>query len=283
MPGKREAAREALLAIGSPEERRAFLLAGSALPGPRANLELLDAAGDVLALNEALRFAALGPSETPDGIALEFLPCCGVVALGRFVAEGDLSLVDRLRVHASDPRWRVRESVAIALQRWGDADVVAMLGAVEPWAAGASSAAAGGESPGASGSAGESPRAPVSAGSAGVSLLEARAAVAAACEPRLLRTAAAIDGCRRILDAATAALVAVARPRGEPGRVLGAALGYGWSVGIAASPSTVLPAFEWWAASPDPDVRRLVRENLTKNRFVRAAPDAVARLKAAIG
>jgi hypothetical protein len=271
MPGKRETAREALRAIGSPEERRAFLLAGSALPGPRANLELLDAAGDVLALDEALRFAAMGPSETPGGTALEYLPCCGVVALGRLVAEGDVSLVDRLRAHASDPRWRVRESVAIALQRWGDADVLAMLDAVEPWARGASSAEAGVES---------SRAAP---GSVGVALLEARAAVAAACEPRLLRTAAAVDACMRILDAATAALVDVARPRGEPGRVLGAALGYGWSVGIAASPSAVLPGFERWAASPDPDVRRLVRENLAKNRFVKAAPDAVARLKAAIG
>ena len=67
-------------------------------------------------------------------------------------------------------------------------------------------------------------------------------------------------------------------PRGEPGRVLGAALGYGWSVAVAASPSAVLPAFERWAASDDPDVRRLVRENLGKARFARAAPDAVRRL-----
>ncbi len=252
MPGKREAARAEMLALDTAEGRRAFLLAGSGLPGPRANLELLDAAGDVLALDEALALAALGPSDTPDGTALEFLPCCGVVALGRLVAAGDASLLPRLRAHASDPRWRVRESVAIALQRWGDADVLAMLAAVEPFASGGS-------------------------------LLEARAAVAAACEPRLLRTAPAVEACARILDAATAALVAVARPRGEPGRVLGAALGYGWSVAIAASPAAVLPAFERWAASPDPDVRRLVRENLTKHRFAKAAPDALARLRAALG
>jgi hypothetical protein len=60
--------------------------------------------------------------------------------------------------------------------------------------------------------------------------------------------------------------------------VLGAALGYGWSVAVAADPFRTLPAFERWAASPDPDVRRLVRSNLGKARFARAAPDAFARL-----
>jgi hypothetical protein len=79
-----------------------------------------------------------------------------VVAIGRLVAEGDRGFVGILRERAGDPRWRVRESVAIALQRWGDADVGAMLAAVEPWAAGTP--------------------------------FEARAAVAAICEPRLLAT-----------------------------------------------------------------------------------------------
>jgi hypothetical protein len=241
--GKREAERTALLAAA---DRQAYLIAGSNLPGPRANLELLDAAGEVLGRDEALAFAALSPAEAPNGTALEFLPCCGIVALGRLVAEGDGSLVALLRASAGDPRWRVRESVAIALQRWGDEDVGAMTATIATWPGGTP--------------------------------FEARAAVAAICEPRLLRSASAVEAAVRILDAATATLVAVPRPRGEPGRVLGAALGYGWSVAVAASPAAALPAFERWAASDDPDVRRLVRENLAKARFVRAAPDAVRRL-----
>lgn len=245
--GKRESMRTALLAA---PDREAYLLAGSNLPGPRANLELLDAAGDVLAREDALRLAALGPADAPAGTALEFLPCCGVVAIGRLVVEGDPGLVALLRGAAGDPRWRVRESVAIALQRWGDADVGAMTAAIASWPDG--------------------------------TLLEARAAVAAICEPRLLRTPVAVQAASRILDGATRSLVAIPRPRGEPGRVLGAALGYGWSVAIAASPEAVLPAFERWAASDDPDVRRLVRENLGKARFTRAAPEAVARLAALV-
>ncbi len=200
---------------------------------------------------EALRLSALTPADAPRGTAREFLPCCGIVAVGRLVAEGERGLVARLRDAAGDERWRVRESVAIALQRWGDADVAAMLAAIEPWPAGTA--------------------------------LEARAAVAAICEPRLLETGAAVEGAVRILDAATARLVALAPPRGEPGRVLGAALGYGWSVAVAAEPSIALPPFERWAASSDADVRRVVRSNLGKARFARAAPDAAAALRASLG
>jgi len=77
------------------------------------------------------------------------------VGLGRLLAEGDLDQLARLRECAHDPRWRVREAVAMALQRWGDADMPALLNAMNEWAKG--------------------------------TLLERRAAVAAVCEPRLLK------------------------------------------------------------------------------------------------
>jgi hypothetical protein len=237
---------ELAAALVAAPDHEAFLLAGSNLPGPRANLELIDAAGDVLGREEALRLAALSPVEAPAQTALEFLPCCGLVAVGRLVADGAGELVPVLRAAAGDARWRVREAVAIALQRWGDADVLAMATEVEGWTSG--------------------------------SPFEARAAVAAICEPRLLRSDPAVAVAVRILDAATARLVEIPAPRGELGRVLGLALGYAWSVAVAASPATALPAFERWATSDDPDVAKLVRLNLSKARFAKAAPEAVARL-----
>lgn len=245
--GRREVERAALVAA---PDREAYLLSGSHLPGPRANLELLDAAGDVLTRDEALAWSALGPDDAVPNTPREFLACCGVVALGRLVVEGDRSLVERLRRTAADPRWRVRESVSIALQRWGDADTPAMVTAIEPW-------------------------------SQDPDLLVRRAAVAAICEPRLLREPAIVAGAVRILATATAGLVGAAKPRGEPGRVLGAALGYGWSVAIAADPAIALPAFaRWFADAGDADLRRVLKENLTKARFVKAAPAAVEELRA---
>jgi hypothetical protein len=89
---------------------------------------------------------------------------CGAVGLGRLVAQGKRRHLARLRELASDPRWRVREAVAMAHQRWGDDDFEAMAEAAERWADGTP--------------------------------LEQRPAVAALCEPRLCSAAAA----RRALD-----------------------------------------------------------------------------------
>jgi hypothetical protein len=256
--GRRDVERAALLAA---PDREAYLLASSRLPGPRANLELLDAAGDVLERAEALRWATLGLEVAPPNTPREFLVCCGTVAIGRLIAGGEVGLRVRLRGAANDTRWRVRESVAIALQRWGDADVMGMLRATTPWA------------------------------EAGT-LEERRAAVAAACEPRLLATAEAVRATVGILDAATSGLIEAPRPRGEPGRILGTGLGYGWSVAVAADPDIALPAFERWVArsqstagtpgQADPDLVRILRDNLAKARFAKSAPLDATRLSAAL-
>ena len=52
-------------------------------------------------------------------------------------------------------------------------------------------------------------------------------------------------------------------------RTLRQALGYCWSVAVAADPDLALPAFEALEASADPDVRWIVRENLRKARLQR--------------
>ena len=44
---------------------------------------------------------------------------CGLVAFGRLAAAGQREVAGELRTAANDERWRVREAVAIALQRWG--------------------------------------------------------------------------------------------------------------------------------------------------------------------
>ena len=48
----------------------------------------------------------------------EYLVFCGVVGLGRLLAERQAgTVVQRLRSHAGDPRWRVREAVAMEIGR----------------------------------------------------------------------------------------------------------------------------------------------------------------------
>ena len=46
-------------------------------------------------------------------------------------------------------------------------------------------------------------------------------------------------------------------------------MGYCWSVAVAALPKAGQPAMEKWLASPNPDIRWMMKENLKKNRLIK--------------
>jgi hypothetical protein len=224
-----------------------FLRENSGLPGPRGNLELAHAAAalDPLRLEPYL---ALDPQSAPENTPECFLAFCGVLGLGIRLARGESPALYRLRAFAVDPRWRVREAVATALQLWGDADLPALLAEMPAWAF--------------------------------ASALEQRAAMAALCEPRLLVTPAAVAVTLQVLDSITASLERAVDRRNPAFQALRQALGYGWSVAMAADFDQGRPRFERWLSSPDRDVRWMLRENLKKNRLERRDPAWVASLKA---
>jgi hypothetical protein len=210
------------------DDPRTYLAEHSGLPGPRGNLELIGAAAEEL---DIVTLEAL--SGSPD----EFEACVGVVGLGRAIPDGRTDLVSALRGHAGDGRWRVREAVAMALQRWGDADLPAMVTEAERWGGGGR--------------------------------LEQRAAAAGTCEPRLLGDQAIARRVIALLDGITATLPGAADRRTDTFRTLRQALGYCWSVAIAADPVDGLAAFARWRRDRDPDVAWVVRENLGKARLRR--------------
>lgn len=229
----------------------AFLRRESGLPGPRANLELVQAVAEEGDAARFQRYLALGPEQAPVNSPQAFLAVCGVVGLGRLLAEGHQEFLATLRRCAADPRWRIREGVAMALQRLGDVDMAALLGVAEEWSRG--------------------------------SLLEQRAAAAAVCEPRLLGQPEHVGRVLQLLDAITASLTQVAERRSDDFRVLRQALGYCWSVAVAAWPEKGQPMMEAWLASSDRDVRWVMKENLRKNRLQRLDAAWVERCKAQLG
>ncbi len=245
-----------------------YLRQESRLPGPRANLELLEAVIDtgdrarfehLLALDNV--FPRGAPANTPD----EFLTVCAVAGLGKLVApssleDGDRSWLPELRRRAADARWRVREAVAIALQHWGDHDVPALVREMQAWSSG--------------------------------SWLEQRAAVAALAEPRLLHPSTSGDPAAAVLpifDVITKSVVAAgALTRRDSGyQVLRQALGYGWSVLVAANPATSRPVFERWLlqaeSTQDKDLLWIARQNLKKNRLIRLDPTWTASWATRLG
>lgn len=220
-----------------------YLSANSGLPGPRGNLELIAAFAEEATPRMIHR---LSTSED------EYLAACGAVGLGRLLAEGDTTAEGELRELAVDVRWRVREGVAMGLQRLGDADGAPLRRIVRGWAA-------------------------------ADSLYTRRAAIAAICEPRLLVDQDSALTAFDVLDQVTEALAGVpaAGRRGDdPFRVLRQSLGYCWSVAVAARPDPGFPRLERWAKVPDRDVRWVIRENLKKTRLAAADPVRFEQLSA---
>ncbi|MEP7762539.1 HEAT repeat domain-containing protein [Sanguibacter sp. 25GB23B1] len=203
-----------------------FVSDHSGLPGPRANLALLDALVRVAD-------SAIVSDLVADGG--EYPMMCAAAFFGS--RAGDAGCETSAHECAGDERWRVREGVVIGLQHLGDRSVDAFASITRRWV--------------------DDP-----------DPLVQRAAVAAVCEPRLLRSpdraAAAIDICRR----ATMHLVALPseRRRQPDARTLRQALGYGWSVAVAAEPSAGLPAF-LALDTADPDVAWIVSQNRRKKRL----------------
>ena len=204
----------------------AYLKANSGLPGPRANLELMGVAGD-----EATEQMLWRWSRSDD----EYLAATGAAGLGRF-AFSDATVTPHLERLAADPRWRVREGVAMALQRMGDADWDGLLRAVKPWA-----------------------RHP--------DLYVQRAAAAGVCEPRLLKEEKHARGALDLLDVVIAAIPRVGARKSDAFRVLRQALGYCASVAAAAAPEPGRHAFEGWLGIDDPDVRWIIKSNFAKSRM----------------
>jgi hypothetical protein len=221
-----------------------FLLASSALPGPRANLELLHAAADEGTEEQFLKWISIDPAQAPGDSPNVFLTICGVVGLGTLLAAGRRDVLPLLRQRAGDPRWRVREAVAMALQRLGAADMDTLLQDMQAWCTGTP--------------------------------YEQRAAAAALCEPALLVRAQHATAVIDLLDQVTQSLTTVANRREEGFRVLRQALGYCWSVAVAALPDYGKAAFARWLDSADPDVRWVLRENLGKKRLMTMDAEWVA-------
>ena len=187
--------------LATAPDQVAFLRERSGLPGPRGNLELMQVAADLGDESRFREWIALGAGTGPTD---EFLAACGVVGLGRLTAEGRTELVSELRQHACDPRWRVREAVAMALQRVGDSHLETLFEIAREWAM-------------------DRP-------------YIQRAAIAAVSEPRLLRTPDAGSQALEIVDAVTTSLVSMQERRTDEFRVLRQALGYCWSVVVVSCP-----------------------------------------------
>jgi len=230
--GKTDEYKKALHKLSNWDE---FLMRKSGLPGPRGNIELAQAAADLAGVGRIERWLKWDPEKAPVNSKEEFLAFCGVLGLGRLAVENRVKAPVLLRKYASDPRWRIREAVAMALQRFGGASLERMLLIVEDWASGKP--------------------------------LEQRAACAALCEPAILENPRTARRVLAMLDRVTESVLKRADRKSEAFVALKKGLGYCWSVAAAAAPAEGKALMEKWFVCEDPDVRWIMKENLKKNRL----------------
>ncbi len=88
MMGKKDDYIRRLLSLDDWDE---YLLQESGLPGPRGNLELAQAVADLGSQELFSRYIGYTADRAPVNSPYEFLAFCGVVGLGRLLAEGDSS------------------------------------------------------------------------------------------------------------------------------------------------------------------------------------------------
>jgi len=214
-----------------------YLLAESGLPGPRGNLELAQALAEVADEKLIQKFITISPESAPANSAKVFLTFCGVVGLGALINKGKRNYLPELRRFARDSRWRIREAVAMALQRIGDADISLMLQEAKELSRG--------------------------------NFLEKRAAAAALCEPRLLKSEETANAALEMLDDITCSIVGVQDKRDEAFDVLKKGLAYCWSVAVVACPQKGKKLMEKWIQNKDKNIVWILRENLKKNRLMK--------------
>ncbi len=251
----------AFLHTGSDDDLRAFLAANSRLPGPRANLELASAFAATVRDTGTLwkpvwalcaRWAEAPPGEAPANDPREFVAFCGTRGIGALgqasPARAGEALV-LLRRIARDPRWRVREAVAMAIQDLVASQSKAALRDLEEWIARGS-------------------------------FLEMRAVAAGLAEPRILKERAVAKAALKAHERILHWIQRADERSSETFRILRQCLAYSASVVVAAAPDD---GFRWLAklaAARDADVQWIVRENLKKGRLVGPFPSQVERVQA---
>jgi hypothetical protein len=243
---------------------RTILAENSGLPGPRSNLELAYSFARAVAgmrvddwlWDFLVEMARTSVANAPENTPKVFLPVCGLMALGALYGNGlprprRRSARAVITAAAVDPRWRVREGVAMALQLIGEPDPAALRELVDEWL----------------------PKA---------GPYEMRAIAAGLAHPPILGDAGFALYC---MGVARAILSAVSRAPADERKtdgfkVLRQGMGYAVSVFAAHCPAEGFALMEKSAAVRDPDVAWIVRENLKKKRIAKEFPEQTARVAA---
>ena len=238
-----------------------YLLSNSNLPGKRGNIELGFSFADYVEENYSkdkvniFRYCLALISENNEQKNEigneEFLPFCAIVALGR-IGKIDLTkkdeVIELLKTYAKDGRWRIREAVAMAIQELMDVNPKETIDKLIKWVD-------------------------------EENYLIQRALVAGLAEPRLLKNREiakiSLEIHKRIIEK----IAKEKDIKDSDFQVLIKGLCYTLSVIITGIEDEGFNYLEELAKKNNPVIKKIVRENLKKNRLKQLNNSRVLRLQ----
>jgi hypothetical protein len=247
------------LKTGNEENLTKYLTLNSNLPGPRGNLELAEAFADVVKdyagkepqklWNLCLKLTQFSLVEAPVNSPKEFLVFCGARGVGALGASQETfqKAMSRLKELASDPRWRTKEGVAMAIQNMIEKQPQKTLREIEGWI--------------------ES------------NWLAMRAVAAGVAEPALLKDKQTAKSAFELHKKIFAKIVATQERKSAEFKTLKQGLGYSLSVVTCAIPREGFEYMRQLIDKQDAGVLWIVKENLKKNRLIKNFPKEVASIK----
>ena len=236
----------------NPRPLEFYLREQSHLPGPRANLKLVDDVSDMLAaavsqrtedVRRVIEHLARDEKTLEVNTPGEFVVLCGVVAAGMCAsvyAAWRHEVFARLSEYACNASWRVREGTAIAFQRLLEAAPGETAACLRIWA---------------------------SEGNC----WQQRASMAAIAEPALMHSATMREVAFEMQQIVVRRIHAIplSERKREEVKVLCKATGYTISVITAALPEQGFALMGECASWGDPDIKWILRENLKKKRLAK--------------
>jgi hypothetical protein len=238
-----------------------YLIFQSNLPGRRANLELAEAFGDIVRLycdehSEKLwrlckDMSQISEEEASTNEPEEFIPFCGIIGISTIASIKTPYFEDGLfmiKEAAKDGRWRIREAVAMGIQRLLTNNPEKTLVELQKW------------------------------------LLEEdyyiwRAVIAGLAEPEILRdkkiARVALEYHQEILEE----LINKEESKSESYQKLKQALEYTLSVVVEQIPREGFKLMLKYVSHENRVISRIIKANLKKSRLLKKYPEEVARVQ----
>jgi hypothetical protein len=249
------------LKTGDEEKLTEYLISNSNLPSPRGNLELALAFAEVVEdysiehsekiWNLCQKLARISSDVAPTNNPKEFLTFCGTYALGAIASvsigyfEEALTL---LRESANDSRWRMREAVAMGVQKLLTKQSKNTLKALERWIA-------------------------------DTQWLAMRAVAAGVADPPVLKDDKTARRALELHKKIFGKIHSSRERKSDEFKTLRKGLGYTLSVVVRAVPKQGFEFMQQLASLHDADILWIVKQNLKKNRLIKNFPIHVASIK----